>query len=460
MKGRSSLRGGALVVALAILAEPVVAHTIGLSSSYGTGGSVPTWLTIMTGGVVIGASFLFTSLLTDHGAVRDVTAWGLSLPTSPSVSVAVLWVVRLCSIAILALIVVTGLTGPATPTRNFAILAVWAGWWAGYTMTVYLVGNTWPAVNPWRALASLFPRFGPVSYPDRLGAWPSVIGLLALVWIEVISPVADDAHLLVSLILGYTVVTLAGALVVGTDPWFTYVDPIARVFRYYGRLAPIQRTETGIQFKMPSSALVEHPVSDEPGTTAFIIALLWVTTYDGFVSTPAWASIIRPLVSLGLPPLLVYFITIVGGFALFFAAYKGAAAKVRDTANTYVSTDFLERWFAPSLIPIGAGYHLAHFLGYFLSLSLALAAVVMNPFNPPAEVLLVVIPDWFGTLQLLLILLGHVIAVWVAHALSIDVFPGILKPIRSQYPFVVVMIFYTMSSMWIILQPASSPPYV
>ena len=38
-------------------------------------------------------------------------------------------------------------------SSNAAVVFVWAGWWAGYTMTTYLVGNTWPALNPWRAMA-------------------------------------------------------------------------------------------------------------------------------------------------------------------------------------------------------------------------------------------------------------------------------------------------------------------
>jgi hypothetical protein len=40
---------------------------------------------------------------------------------------------------------------------NLAILIVWVGWWAGYTMSVYLLGNSWPAFNPWRMLAEIVP---------------------------------------------------------------------------------------------------------------------------------------------------------------------------------------------------------------------------------------------------------------------------------------------------------------
>ena len=67
------------------------------------------------------------------------------------------------------------------------------------------------------------------------------------------------------------------------------------------------------------------------------------------------------------------------------------------------------------------------------------------------------LPAWFGGLQLAFVVVGHVLAVWVAHARSFALFPGRLQPIRSQYPFVAVMIAFTMSSLWVVAQPFASP---
>ena len=447
------------VISIALLAEPSMAHVGSLGGTVQSGG-VPVWLTIATGGVIVGASFLFTSLLTDHAAIRAINSWYVMLSTPEAVRTATMWSLRLFSVSVLGLIVVTGLFGPQVPTANFAILVVWAGWWAGYTMSIYLVGNTWMVLNPWRALATVLPRLGDRAFPERLGAWPSVIGLLGLVWIEVVSPVAAQPQLLVSLILAYSVVTLLGASLYGVDTWFRIVDPIARVFRCYGRMAPIQRTNNGIEFKLPTAVLAEGKLSEETGATAFIVALLWVTTYDGLVSTPTWATFARAVVSAGVPPLVVYSVTIVLGFGLFLLIFRLASRKARETASTYVTASFIRRWFAPSLLPIAAGYHFAHFLGYFLTLMPALATIVTQPFSPPTNVLVLVLPPWFGIVQLLIVLVGHFFAVWIAHALSFELFPGTLKPIRSQYPFIVVMIFYTMTSMWVITQPFTAPPYV
>jgi hypothetical protein len=452
--------GGAVALAagLALLVGRAAAHVGGLSSS--GGGTVPTWLTILTGGVVVGASFLFTSLMTDHEAIRSVNGRRALLPAPVALRSAAAWTVRGLGVAVLLLVVVTGLVGPTAGDQNFALLVVWAGWWAGYTMTVYLVGNSWPLVNPWRTLASLLPEVGERAYPDRWGAWPSVAGLLGLVYLEVVSPVGSHPRLLAAVVVGYTLVTLAGAAVYGVDTWFGQVDPVARVFRWYGRMAPVQRTDDGLAFRLPGAAITEQTDAEPPDEVGFVVALVWVTSFDGLVSTPLWATATRPVVDLGVPPLLLYLAAIVGGYLLFLFAWREAARRAREYADTYVTSEFVEGWFVASLLPIAAGYHLAHFLGFFVSLSPLLVRVVQQPFATPVWTQPIELPGWFATLQVLFVLVGHLLAVWVAHALAFELFPGKLKPIRSQYTFVVVMIAYTMTSVWIVTQPFGPPPYV
>jgi hypothetical protein len=442
----------------AVFTQPSAAHVGALPRSVAASAPVPTWLLILTGGVVVGASFMFLSILTGNATVHAINEWGVPVPTPSTVRRTVGGTFRAMSIGGLLLVLVTGLTGPRTSTSNAAILVVWVGWWAGYSMSVYLIGNTWPLLNPWRALADLLPTDRRLEYPEWLGAWPSIIGLLGLVWLEVVSPVAQEPDVLAFLIIGYSIVTLAGAWLFGVEAWFGTVDPISRVFRCYGRMAPFQRTASGVEFKLPGAALTDRLVPMRVDETAFIVALLWATTYDGLVSTPLWSAVARPVVSRGVPASFLYLATIVVGFLFFFSIYRAASRLARRTGRTFVTPGFIEGWFAPSLIPIAAGYHLAHFLGYFLTQAPALLTVINQPFSPPTSVPVLLIPSWFPTAQILFVLLGHLIAVWVAHTLAYDLFPGRLKPIRSQYPFVVVMIFYTMTSMWVVTRPFAPPP--
>jgi len=448
------LLGGALVAALA---DPVVAH----AGSLGAAGEVdtPLWLFLLTGGGIVVASFLFTTLITDRELIRRLHAAELRLPARPLALAGEF--VGGVAVVVLVGVVVVGLVGPLSPRSNAAILVVWVGWWAGYTMSTYAVGNTWPAVNPWRRIAAALEGTLPDrEYPSGWGVWPSVVFLLALIFLEVVSPLATAPRLLAVVVLAYTLVTVAGAATVGTEEWFGRVDPIARVFRYYGHVAPVRRTgDGGVALTIPGAAVPFSRFVTDSGGVAFVVALLWSTTYDGLVTTPAWAAVARAVVGAGVPPLLVYSVALVAGFLLFWGAYRLAARYSRAAAGSYVTPEAIRLWFVPTLLPIAAGYHAAHFLGYLLSLSPQLLAALSGPLAPP-PVTPLVLPGWFGVFPVLFVVVGHVVAVWLAHATAFELFTGRLQPLRSQYPFIVAMVLYTMTSLWIVTQPSAAPPYL
>lgn len=444
-----------------------LAHVGGLSQAAAEA-SVPGWLTVVTGGVLVGGSFLFTSLLTDHEGIRAVNSWRVSLPASDRLRQGLHGLFGLTGIIVTVVVILTGLTGSTEPTQNFAILAVWVGWWAGYTMTTYLFGNTWPVVNPWRTIANALPVDASRSLPERYGVWPSVVGLLGLIWIEVVSPLAADPRALAWLVLVYSAVTLAGAVLYGSDTWFGRVDPMARVFDLYGRVAPVQFTDDGVEVRFHGTALTEGQPSRDAGAMAFVVAVLWATTFDGLVTTPVWNDITGSLIGgiglTGTPQavlvLAVYLLGLLSGFIVFLGAYRLASRYARRTARSYLSPETIGRWLVPSLLPIAAGYHIAHSLGYFISLSPALAAVSADLVGIAVPPQVALLPAWFGTLQLGFVVLGHLLAVWIAHALAMELFPGILRPIRSQYPYVIVMMVYTMTSAYVIGQPFVEPVYL
>jgi len=437
----------------------LLAHVGSLVDAVDTA-TVPSWLTVLTGGALVGGSFLFTSLLTDHEGVRAVNAWRAVVPDVPSVREAVVAATRAVGVLGLAAVLAATMAGPTEPTRNLGVLVVWVAWWAGFAMSTYLVGNAWPLVNPWRTVAARIPGGGDGELPASWGAWPAVVGLLGLVYVEVVSPLASEPRLLAVVVLAYTAATVAGAWRYGVDAWFDRADPVSRVFRVYGRAAPLQRDGDGVHLRLPGTALADAAEADRaPGATAFVVALLWATTFDGLVTTPAWNDLATVVVEAGVPAPVWYLLALLAGFTVFRGLYRVAAVRCRERADTFLAPAAIERWFVPALVPIAAGYHVAHFLGYFISLSPALAAVLTDPLGAGA-VAVAVLPAWFGTLQLAFVVLGHLLAVWVAHALALEVFPGLLRPIRSQYPFVVVMVGYTMTSAWVIGQPFVQPAYL
>ncbi len=450
---RSALRAVAVVVLLAASAGVALAHGGSLRGAAPGELAVPTWLFLLTGGGVIGASFLLTSFVADRGFVARVHDWRSALPAPHA---ALRLGARAVGVAVLAVVVYAGVRGPAEPLRNAAILVVWVGWWAGLAMAAYLVGNAWPALNPWRPAADL--RSEARRLPGRVGAWPATVALLALVWFEVVSPLADDARLLAAAVVAYSALTVAGAAVYG-DAWFERVDPVSRVFRTYGRVAPVQRTDAGVAVRLPGSALTDDELDDQ-GAVAFVVALLWGTTYDGLVATPAWAAFARTVVEAGVPAAVLYPAVLALGFGAFLVVFHTATRAARRTGPTYLAAPDLARRFAPALVPIAAGYHLAHYLGYFLALAPALGAALASPLAPPLDPQVLALPGWFGGVALAAVLGGHLLAVWVAHAVAYDALPGRLQAVRSQYALTLAMVAYTMISLWVVSQPTVTPPYL
>lgn len=454
---RTAARLAFVVVAVASLAVPALAHGgPGLNSEPV---ETPSWLFLLTGGGVIAVSFLLTSFVTDRTTLSGYHEWGRRLPGSEALQRGGGRLLGVVGVVGLVAVLAVGLLGPTAANRNLAVLLVWVVWWAGFTGSVYLVGNSWPALDPFRSLA-LPVRTSRLDLPDRVGTWPSVAGLLLLVWLEAVSDVASDPGQLAVIVAAYGLVTAAGVAAFGRTTWIGRIDPIAHVFRVYGRVAPIQRTEDGLELVVPGAALARRRTAVADGgvtsrdvsEVGFVVALLWVTSFDGFVVTPTWRAIATPIAEAGFPVRLAYFVALVVGYAAFLGVYWGASRLVRRTGETYLSTPAIAVAFAPALVPIAAGYHLAHYLAYFLRYLPSALLAATSPLSPPALQTLA-IPGWFGAVGPTAVLFGHLLGVWVAHSRAFELFTGTLQPIRSQYPFVVVMVVYTMTSLWLLSQP-------
>ncbi|WP_330166314.1 hypothetical protein [Halobacterium sp. KA-6] len=137
------------VVGLVVVCGVAVAHGGSLRDASGQELAVPTWLFLSTGGAVVGASFLLASFVTDREFVAAVHEWHHHLPAPRRV---LPWVRHVVGLAGFAFVLLTGFAGPTEPLRNGAIVLVWVGWWAAFAMSTYLVGNSWPPVNPFRTL--------------------------------------------------------------------------------------------------------------------------------------------------------------------------------------------------------------------------------------------------------------------------------------------------------------------
>ncbi len=115
-----------------------------------------------------------------------------------------------------------------------------------------------------------------------------------------------------------------------------------------------------------------------------------------------------------------------------------------------------------SLVPIAIADHLAHYFLFLLQTGQLIIPLVSNPFGLGW--------DLFGTaayqttigimnarsgwyLALIAIVPGHIFAVYVAHVMALRLYGTSGAALWSQVPMVVLMVGYTVTSLWILSQP-------
>ena len=117
------------------------------------------------------------------------------------------------------------------------------------------------------------------------------------------------------------------------------------------------------------------------------------------------------------------------------------------------------RTFAPSILPIAAGYHVAHYLASFLvdiqyvqSLTSTILGgselhVTTGFFNTLATVRVI----WLT--QAGAVIIGHVLAILVAHALALRLHGDHRRAMLSQLPLALCMVAYTLYGLWLLASP-------
>ncbi len=199
----------------------------------------------------------------------------------------------------------------------------------------------------------------------------------------------------------------------------------------------------------------------------FVLLLLSTVTFDGFAATPAWASLesaaYATLTNLAGEPLTVIGTLGLLAFPLLFViVYRLFAAGMALAAGEPGRTEAVGRAFVLSLIPIAIAYHLAHYLTYFLIEGQQMIWLISDPFGfnwnlfgtagfRPDIALVGARFAWYTAV--VAIVLGHIIAVYVAHVIALREFPDGRAALKSQLSMLLLMVGYTVAGLWIIAQP-------
>jgi hypothetical protein len=388
----------------------------------------------------------------------------------------------------LLVVVVAGLFGSTNPALNPAEYLTWIYFWAGLVILSGLVGNLWYLLNPWAAIYDLvkrFARLGPVWKLPNVGVWPAAAAYFSFACLELTTGMANQPRVVALTALAYSAVTLAGMVLFGRDEWLEHCEAFTVLFGIVGKFGPIESERGAFNESTPTrrasaqggaiSAIYVRPwgvglLKAGPGgwdRVFFVILMLSTLAFDGILATPAWQDFNVALEPLWLPmgPWGFFFVRTLGltlltiAFLLVFVAFIELVIFFGNRKVDFVTT---ATGFAMTLVPIALVYNAAHNYTYVLVQSQALIPLLNDPLGKgwhlwpavanltPSFALAQASTTWFA--QVVLIVLGHVIAVYLAHLRAGERFRTAQRALLSQYPMLALMVIYTMTSLLILAQ--------
>jgi hypothetical protein len=121
--------------------------------------------------------------------------------------------------------------------------------------------------------------------------------------------------------------------------------------------------------------------------------------------------------------------------------------------------------FTLSLVPIAFVYNITHYYTLLVSQGAFIVRMISDPFVLGWN--LFGTADWLtspiildaGTVwhtQVGLILVGHIVSVYLAHAEALKSFPGTRSAVLSQLPMLLLMVVFTTAGLWILSLPIAA----
>ena len=432
----------------------VLAHGIGGRADL----PVPLTLALYAAGLVVVVSFLALVLLwrrprlTGAAAGRPLPAFAQRVVDGPVLRP----VLRLVVLALTLLVVAVALFGPISVNDNLAPYVLYVTLWVGLIPASLLLGPVWAYVSPLRTLHALLARLtGPAPAADRLpsvGYWPAAAALLCFVWLELVLPGRAEPRTVGVFLVVYGVAQLVAGLWFG-EGWFARGDGFEVYSTLIGRLSPFGRRHDGrLVVRSPLDGV--DGVVPERGLVAVVVVLLGSTGYDGLSRTQFWQE--------G-PGRTAYLSAVPGTLGLLAVIAVATAAFVGATVvGGLLSRSDLARQpglYAHSLVPIAAGYAVAHYFSLLLLDGQATWILASNPFAQPGV-------DLFGTygravdytavstrtianVQVSSIVVAHVLGVVLAHDRAVRETPR--RATVGQLPLVAVMVAFTVGGLSLLL---------
>jgi len=381
---------------------------------------------------------------------------------------------------LLGVAIYSGLRGTEAPDRNFALTFFFVTAWLGFAFFSALLGDVFRPFNPWRAVgraagagfrAIAGERPAHLAYPRALGRWPAAIGLLAVVWLEVVYgssggvAIGLDPETAAAAAFAYSAYTLAMMALFGVEEWCERGEVFSVYFGMFSQLGWFGVEDGKLGRRRPLAAATHWATL--PGSAAVVIASIATTSFDG-ASEGAFKSAIESTFhwfadrGIGLTASLrladtLFMLACFAGVALVYLLGVRGMRTIRGAPSLAT----LRVGFAHTLIPIALAYLVAHYFSLFVFQEQAqFTYLLSDPLGTAST-------DLFGTasggidftvlsatatwyVQVGALVVGHVLGLTLAHDRALVYWPDYGQAARSQYWMLAVMVAFTCFGLYLL----------
>jgi len=380
-------------------------------------------------------------------------------------------VLGLVSAGLLTLVFLTALIGEPSSAQNLAPTFVYVIFWLGLVPVQLLLGNVWPAVNPWLAIANgvvwVWARLGrtwtpPLTYPERLGVWPAAFLLFCFAALELCYAEPASPRALALAIALYSYATWFGMAAYGRRTWAERGEAFTVYFGLLARIAPFGERDGRLVVRAPLSGLARRETT--PGVLAFIAVMLGSVGFDGLSRSPFWQNLRADLEgpylldAPGTAELVATGLALAGLVACILVVALAYLAAIRIARTMVGEARPLAAEFVLSLVPIALVYAVAHYFTLLVIQGQYTLTLASDPFGYGWDLFGTVdyspniapfSPNTVWYVQVGALVGGHVAGLAVAHDRAVTIL-GERDALRSQYAMLGLMVVYTVGGLWLL----------
>jgi len=496
------------------LSDPAFGHAFGQRYDL----PLPLWMFVTGGAAAVFLSFVVIALIlkTDrapgdyptYNLMRNPIGRFLAHPV-------VVEIVRIFFVFLFLLTLATGFFGDPSPYKNFSVVMFWVVAWVGLAFVCSLGGNFWALINPWNAFFSWaetwVKRNDPdrelslnLPYPDGLATWPALIFFFIFAWMEITWPGSGVPFNIATALSIYSVLTWIGMFLYGREVWLERGEAFTVVYTLFSKFA---MTEVRVRNRDAAKGLSVYDVNDDvqgcingygafyrvpveerewnlrlpgvglrvgtpPSVTLmfFVLLLLSTVSYDGYTETAHFQEmgmlIYNQISGLGQVAIRIVETVGISSFPIIFiGAYLLAMALVGAVSGSLSKFHIIAPLFVFSIVPISIAYHLAHYISLLVFEGQILIGRFSDPFGFGWDLfgtadykvdLTIMNAKFVWFFSMIAIVIGHIVAVYLSHAEALRYYGNPKAALKSQIPMMILMVAYTMLSLWIIAQPIVS----